>query len=429
LAVAGFACSSAAPSPERVGAAASDIQGGTIDTTHNFAVAVCGGAEGGPGGGNNCQILCSGALIAPNLVMTARHCVDNVSSATVDCSDESFGPRLAPASQYFVTTDPNVYDPGAPWYSVAEIITPTEPAFCGNDLSLVILGSNVPRSAVPTFVTPEIWYPIYAHPFSAAETAIGYGLDSPEDTTSGGTRRILQDIPIDCVPEDPVGSMRCGPADESGVAPKEFEAGNGLCAGDSGSSAYDQKAFSEGSFLSLGVLSRGGASGDICEGSIYTQLYPWQDLILRAASEAATRGGYPLPSWTTRPAGVDGGWTPPEEGGADVEPEEAPSRGTQPLGSTCTTSAVCSSGDCVTARDGDGSVCAEPCSDAGACPSGYSCVSGSCLAGPRVDAGTGSGMSGQSGGCALSHGAPENGTVWFALLGVVAIVARRRPRA
>src|SRR3990172_7411309 len=36
-----------------------------------FAVGVCA-TNSGPG---NCSFLCSGALIAPNLVLTARHCV------------------------------------------------------------------------------------------------------------------------------------------------------------------------------------------------------------------------------------------------------------------------------------------------------------------------------------------------------------------
>src|SRR5580693_1615095 len=47
------------------------IQGGSVDQSHNYAVGVCVG--NGPG---QCQLICSGALIAPNLVMTARHCVD-----------------------------------------------------------------------------------------------------------------------------------------------------------------------------------------------------------------------------------------------------------------------------------------------------------------------------------------------------------------
>ncbi|HEX4515538.1 MAG TPA: trypsin-like serine protease, partial [Polyangiaceae bacterium] len=56
------------------------IQGGTLDTTDSFAVGVCAGAPG------QCQLFCSGALIAPNLVMTARHCVNQPSSTSIDCA-------------------------------------------------------------------------------------------------------------------------------------------------------------------------------------------------------------------------------------------------------------------------------------------------------------------------------------------------------
>jgi MYXO-CTERM domain-containing protein len=365
-------CGSAANAPpERVGSSENAIQGGKSDTTHNFAVGLCGGAFGGPMGGNNCQILCSGALIAPNLVVTARHCVDDVSSDTVDCSTETFQSAIYPASEYFITTDPNVYDLSATWYPVSQIITPTTTKFCGSDLSLLILASNVPSSEVPTLATPEIWYPVYAPQFSSDETAIGYGLDAPDDTTSGGVRRIRENIPILCVPDDSHPAMDCAPVKDSGIAEGEFEASNGPCEGDSGSSAYEQTSFDSGTFLSLGVLSRGGSSGDTCEGSIYTQLYAWQSLILTTAKQAATLGGYPLPAWTTAPAPPDAGSPSPEDEGGKI--------GHHP--------------------------------DASA------------------DGSPGQSPSGDSGGCVLAPGGPDGGSGWALAFGLGAIAAHRRRRS
>jgi hypothetical protein len=80
--VLGSGCSSSRE--DSTSSTASAIQGGMIDFAHPYAVGVCVGAPG------QCQLICSGALIAPNLVMTARHCVD-VTPQQVDCATASFG--------------------------------------------------------------------------------------------------------------------------------------------------------------------------------------------------------------------------------------------------------------------------------------------------------------------------------------------------
>jgi hypothetical protein len=418
--------------PERVGSSQSAIQGGAMDTTHTFAVAICGGAEGGPDQGQNCELLCSGALIAPNLVISARHCVDNVASDTVDCSTETFGPPLAPAADYYITSDSDIFDPEAKWYQVAQIVTPTPTSFCGNDLSILILTSNVPTTEVPTLAVPEIWYPIDSSMYATRETAIGYGLDAPDDETSAGVRRILESIPIECIPNDPDMSLACPPVDTSGVAANEFEAGNGPCEGDSGSSAYEQNAFSAGTFLSLGVLSRGGASGDMCVGSVYTQLYPWQSLILSTAMEAATMGGYSPPAWTTNPSSK-----PPADGGTTGDGGTNPGTdggGNLPIGATCTVSSSCESNLCVAPASDAGFTCSQKCdagSDGGAdgCPAGFSCFMDYCFTGSALGTLSSSGSSG--GGCSLAPGraappATGNGDAWPAALGVGLFAALTR---
>jgi hypothetical protein len=136
LVVVAVAACSAPPSGTEEGASStsSPVQGGTSDTTHNFAVGVCVGSAGA------CSNYCSGTLIAPNLVLTARHCVDNlVSGSNVVCATDMFTTQRAPASSFVVTTDSSMSQGTTGWHGVWQVIKTPGNAVCGNDLSLLIL--------------------------------------------------------------------------------------------------------------------------------------------------------------------------------------------------------------------------------------------------------------------------------------------------
>src|SRR5688572_29412581 len=61
------------------------IGGGETDSEHTavLAIATITAEEQG---------LCTGTLIAPNLVLTARHCVVPTESQLVNCEDSTFAP-------------------------------------------------------------------------------------------------------------------------------------------------------------------------------------------------------------------------------------------------------------------------------------------------------------------------------------------------
>src|SRR5687768_5584237 len=100
------------------------ISGGVADA---IDVAVVGIVDDGSGA------TCTGSLIAPNLVVTAQHCVANVLSPG-ECSGATFGPPVKP-TRLFVTTEAMLtFDPGD-YHAVAAIrIPPGGDAFCGRDI-------------------------------------------------------------------------------------------------------------------------------------------------------------------------------------------------------------------------------------------------------------------------------------------------------
>jgi hypothetical protein len=216
--------------------------------------------------------LCSGALVAPNLLLTARHCVSRSITATPACdtrgashNGDHIGADEDPSSiavyigtHVDVTTDtPRAY--------ATKTIHPRTRVLCDSDVAFLVL--DRPLEGVRQLAM-RLDAPVREGDFVVP---VGFGGGFVGDI---GTR----------VPREATEVLSVGPRHNAStgavIGPREFEVDEATCRGDSGGPALDAR-----SGEIVGVVSRGRSC--FSEGNhVYTRIDAYAGLARQAILEA-----------------------------------------------------------------------------------------------------------------------------------------------
>ncbi len=245
------------------GAAAPTIFGGAKDDDSEAALGVVALRVGNGGTFE----LCSGALVAPNVVLTARHCVTKNVTTSVACDENGRSANGAHVKSDEEPSTIGVYLGANPSFARAPvavaraIVAPTGPYLCDSDIALVVL-------ATPILTVKPLPLRVY----SAARAgemirSVGYGQN--DKASPIGTR--FRKAGVEVLAQGKAVSHSKTP-----LGPHEFEVGKSICQGDSGG-----PAISEETGAVIGVVSRGGGCDDDF-GHIYTTTAGFEDLFADA---------------------------------------------------------------------------------------------------------------------------------------------------
>lgn len=218
--------------------------------------------------------LCSGALVAPNLVLTARHCVSRAVTATPSCDARGRshnGDHLAedvdPSSIAIYTGAHVRPDADIPVARAVRTLHPTGQVLCDADVAFLVLDRPVMSAGV---LSMRLHGPVEA---GDVIMPVGFG-GGPQNVVGLKVARAQSTI----LTTGPSANAATGAV----LGPREFEVDRATCRGDSGGPAIDVMT---GEIV--GIVSRGG-SCSATGNHVYTRVDAYKRLA-QAAFTAAER--------------------------------------------------------------------------------------------------------------------------------------------
>jgi len=254
------ACSGSTPDAPGSGTRSDAIIGGQSDQNNLYPSVVQLRLPGG--------YACTGSLIAPKLVLTARHCVSQNITQGIGCDIYGNSTNGDHVGSDYTASGIEVYTGLKPAWSAtpaakgAQIIHPPGKNLCNNDIALVVLNQAVAGTPIKLRLD-------YPPQVGELTTAVGYGITS-DNLGNSGTRRFRGSVPVISVGKD--WNEILGDA--------ELASGQSICSGDSGG-----PLLSAGGAV-VGIASRSGPCANAAYHPKFTRVDYHKNLILQAFAAA-----------------------------------------------------------------------------------------------------------------------------------------------